>query len=108
MSEYLDVCVIGAGVVGCAAARELSKYDLTICVLEKEEDVCSGTSKANSGIVHAGHDAKPGTMKARMNLRGNALIKELSKTLDFHFRQNGSMVLCFDENDLYGLVGQPR
>ncbi len=103
MSEYFDVCVIGAGVVGCAAARELSRYDLTLCVLEKEEDVCSGTSKANSGIVHAGHDAVPGTMKARMNVRGNELIRELSKTLDFHFRQNGSMVLCFDENDMPAL-----
>ena len=103
MSEYFDVVVIGAGAVGCAVARELSRYDLTICVLEKEEDVCSGTSKANSGIVHAGHDALPGTLKAKMNIRGNALIKELSKTLDFHFRQNGSMVLCFDEGDLPAL-----
>ena len=103
MSEYFDVCVIGAGVVGCAVARELSRYELTLCVIEKEEDVCSGTSKANSGIVHAGHDAKPGSVKAKMNVRGNELIRELSKTLDFHFIQNGSMVLCFDENDLPAL-----
>ena len=103
MNEYFDVCVIGAGVIGCAVARELSRYDMTICVLEKEEDVCSGTSKANSGIVHAGHDAKPGTLKAKMNLRGNKLIRELSKTLDFQYRQNGSMVLCFDEKDLPAL-----
>ena len=105
MSEYFDVCVIGAGVVGCAVARELSRFELTVCVLEKEEDVRSGTSKANSGIVHAGHDAAPGTMKAKMNVRGNALVRELSKTLDFHFRQNGSMVLCFDEADLPKLNG---
>ena len=64
--EFFDVCVIGAGVVGCAAAMELCRYDLSVCVLEKEEDVCSGTSKANSAIVHAGYDAKPGTVKARM------------------------------------------
>ena len=69
MTKY-DVIIIGAGVTGSAIARELSKYQLSVCVLEKEEDVCSGTSKANSGIVHAGHDAVPGTMKAKMNVRG--------------------------------------
>lgn len=100
MSELYDVCIIGAGVVGCAVARELSRYELSVCVTEKEEDICSGTSKANSGIVHAGYDALPGSMKARLNVRGAELIRELSKTLDFHYRQNGSMVLCFDEGDL--------
>ena len=99
MNEY-DVCIIGAGVVGCAAARELSKYDLKICVIEKEEDVCSGTSKANSAIVHAGFDAMPGTLKAKMNVRGAELIRQLSITLDFPYRQNGSLVLCFDEKDM--------
>ena len=59
-----DVVVIGAGAVGCACARELSKYRLSVCVVEKESDVCEGTSKANSAIVHAGFDAKPGTLKA--------------------------------------------
>ena len=103
MSECYDVCIIGAGVVGCAVARELSAYKLDICVIEKEEDVCSGTSKANSAIVHAGYDAKPGTMKAKMNLRGAELIRTLSRTLDFSYRENGSMVLCFDEADLPAL-----
>lgn len=102
-NERYDVCVIGAGVIGCAAARELSAYELSVCVIEKEEDICSGTSKANSAIVHAGYDAKPGTMKAKMNVRGAQLIRELSKTLDFSYRQNGSMVLCFDEKDLPAL-----
>ena len=73
--EY-DVCIIGAGVVGCAVARELSKYDLDVCVTDKEEDVCSGTSKANSAIAHAGYDAVPGTIKAKMNVRGAELIKQ--------------------------------
>ncbi|MBQ7714335.1 MAG: NAD(P)/FAD-dependent oxidoreductase [Clostridia bacterium] len=100
MSDKYDVCIIGAGVVGCAVARELSKYDLRICVVEKEEDICSGSSKANSGIVHAGYDAVPGTLKAKMNVRGAELIKQLSKTLDFPFRQNGSMVICFKDEDL--------
>ena len=100
MNNKVDVCIIGAGVVGCAAAREISRYDLSVLVLEKEEDVCSGTSKANSGIVHAGYDAKPGSMKAKMNVRGAELIRQLSKTLDFKYDQRGSMVLCFDEDKL--------
>ena len=100
MNKRYDVCVIGAGVVGCAAARELAKYKLSVCVLEKEEDVCSGTTKANSGIVHAGYDAKTGSMKAKMNVRGAELIRQLSKTLDFKYVQNGSMVLCFDKEKI--------
>ena len=94
-----DVIVIGAGVSGCAAARELSRYRYRTLVLEKDEDICEGTSKANSGIVHAGFDSEPGTMMARMNVRGNALMEQLSKDLDFPFRRNGSLVLCFDEKD---------
>ena len=94
-----DVIVIGGGVTGCATLRELSKYNLKLALLEKEEDVCSGTSKANSAIVHAGHDAKSGTLKARLNVRGNKLIRELSSELNFAYRNNGSLVLCFDEND---------
>lgn len=95
-----DVVVIGAGVTGCAIARELSKYHYRTVVLEKNSDVCEGTSKANSGIVHAGFDAEPGSVMAKMNLRGNELMEGLSKDLDFSFKRNGSMVLCFDEKDL--------
>lgn len=91
-----DVVIIGAGVSGSAIARELSRYQAEICVLEKEEDVCCGTSKANSAIVHAGYDCKPGTMMARMNLRGNEMMEELSQELDFPFRRNGSFVVCLD------------
>ena len=98
-----DVCVIGAGAVGCAIARELTRYRLSVCVVEKEEDVCSGTSKANSAIVHAGYDAEPGSLKAKMNIRGAELVRELSKTLDFPYRENGSLVLCFDESDMPAL-----
>ena len=94
-----DVIVIGGGVTGCATLRELSKYDLKLALLEKEEDVCSGTSKANSAIVHAGFDAQNNTLKAKFNVRGNKLIRELSKTLNFPFINNGALVLCFDEND---------
>ncbi|MFD3155516.1 NAD(P)/FAD-dependent oxidoreductase [Haloimpatiens sp. FM7330] len=95
-----DITIIGAGVIGCSIARELSKYNLKTCVLEKGSDVAVGTTKANSAIVHAGHDAKPGTLKGKLNAKGNAMFDKLSKELDFPFKRNGSLVLCFDENDL--------
>lgn len=98
-----DVIIVGAGVVGCAIARELSKYNLRTLVLEKGNDVCSGTSKANSAIVHAGFDAKPGTLKAKLNTKSNLLFDELSEELDFPFKRNGSLVLCFDKEDLLAL-----
>ncbi len=94
-----DVVVIGSGVIGCAVARELSRYQLKICVLEKEEDVCSGTSKANSAIVHGGFDAEPGTLKAKFNIQGSRMMEDLSKELDFDYKRNGSLVLCFAEED---------
>lgn len=100
--EY-DVAIIGGGVVGSAIARELSGYDLNTCLLEKEEDVCSGTSKANSAIVHAGHDAVPGSWKARFNVEGNRMMDQLSRDLDFDFTRNGSLILCFDEEELPAL-----
>ena len=94
-----DVIIIGAGVSGCAIARELSRFELKIAVLEKAFDVCEGTSKANSGIVHAGYDAKPGSLKARLNVEGSRKMEALSKELDFPYKKNGSIVLCFDEQD---------
>ena len=98
-----DVIIIGAGVCGAAIARELSRYQAKICVLEKEEDVCCGTSKANSAIVHAGYDAVTGTLKAKLNVRGNELMGGLSEELDFPFERNGSLVLCLNEADLPNL-----
>ncbi|MGN0376847.1 MAG: NAD(P)/FAD-dependent oxidoreductase [Suilimivivens sp.] len=95
-----DAIIIGAGVNGCAVARELSKKKLNIAVLEKSTDVCEGTSKANSGIAHAGFDAKPGTLMAKLNVRGSNMMEQLSKELDFPYKRNGSLVLCFDEKDL--------
>ncbi len=97
--EQYDVAIIGAGVTGTAIARYLSRYQARIVVIEKEEDVCSGTSKANSGIVHAGFDAEPGSIKAKMNVRGCEMIRELSAALDFPYVNNGAFVLCFDEAD---------
>ncbi len=93
-----DVIIIGGGVIGCSIARELARYQADILVLEKGNDVSVGTTKANSGIVHGGYDAKPGTKKAHYNVLGNAMFDSLSKELEFPFRRNGSLVLCFDES----------
>ena len=95
-----DVIIIGAGVSGSASARELSRYKLNICVLEREEDVCCGTSKANSGIVHAGFDAPGGSLMAKLNVRCNEMMEQLSKDLDFPFKKNGSLVVCLNEDDM--------
>ena len=106
-SEYIyeerhmmyDVIIIGGGVVGCSIARWLSQYELNIALLERSSDVCEGTSKANSGICHAGYDAKTGTLKAKLNVRGSKMMESLSKELGFGYRRCGSMVLCFDPDD---------
>lgn len=98
-----DILIIGAGVTGCACARELSRYEAKILVIDKEEDVCSGTSKANSAIVHAGYDATPGSLMAKLNVEGNTLMGHLAQELDIPFRRNGSFVICFSEEDRPGL-----
>lgn len=95
-----DVVVIGAGVIGAFIARELSRYNLKTCLLEKEVDVAVGTSSANSGIIHAGYDAKPGTLKARFNVRGNELMDRVSMELDVPFKRIGSLVLAFNKDDM--------
>lgn len=94
-----DVIIIGAGVIGSSIARELSRYQIDICVLDRESDVCCGTSKANSGIVHAGHDAKPGTLKARLNVLGNQMMEDTARELDIPFKRNGSIVLSFSKSE---------
>ena len=98
-----DVIIVGAGVSGAASARELSRCAARVCVLEKEEDVCCGTSKANSAIVHAGYDAAPGSLMAKLNVRGNALMGDLAKELDIPFRRIGSLVVCLSEEDMPNL-----
>jgi len=95
-----DIIVIGAGVVGCAIARELSKYNLDVLVVDKNEDVAEGISKANSGIIHGGYNEKKGTLKAKLNLEGNKMMDELSKELQFPFKRNGALVLAFNEEEL--------
>ncbi len=98
-----DVIIIGAGVSGSAVARELSRYKVNACVLEKEEDVCCGTTKANSAIIHAGYDAAEGSLMAKLNVEGNQMMPKLSKELDIPFEQCGSLVVCLDEASLPNL-----
>lgn len=94
-----DVIIIGAGVIGAAVARELSKYKCSILIIEKEEDVCAGTSKANSGLVHAGFDAKPGSNKAKYNTAGSLMMESLCRELDVPYERNGALVLAFSEEE---------
>ncbi len=94
-----DVCIIGGGIIGSAIARELSKYELKICLLEKNSDVAAGTTKANSGIVHGGYDAKHGSVKAQFSAAGNRMYKKLDEELHFGFAQTGSFVIGFNEKD---------
>ena len=95
-----DVIVIGGGVIGGAVLRELTKYRLNVCLLEKEEDVAMGQSKANSGIVHAGFDAAEGSLKARFNVEGNKLMYGYAKELGVKCVQNGSLVVAFSEEEM--------
>lgn len=95
-----DVVIIGAGVTGCCIARELSRYQLNACVVEKGDDVASGTSKANSGVIHSGFDAKPGSLMAKLNVEGNALMWKLAKELDFPVKQNGALVVATEQEEM--------
>ena len=97
--RHFDVAVIGAGVVGGLIARELSRYKLNICILEKESDVAMGATKANSGIVHAGFDAEVGSLKARFNVAGSKMMGRVTDELGVKYRQNGSLVVGFSESD---------
>ena len=98
-----DVIIIGAGVTGTAVARELSRYKTEVLVIDRAEDVCCGTSKANSAIVHAGFDAAEGSLMARFNVRGNEMMDDLARDLDIPFKRNGSLVVCIDKDELDGL-----
>ncbi|MDR3376924.1 MAG: NAD(P)/FAD-dependent oxidoreductase [Ancalomicrobiaceae bacterium] len=103
-----DVVIIGGGVVGCAIARELARYSLSVVLLERAPDVAMGTSKANSGILHAGFDADPGTWKARLNVRGAQLYADVSEGLGIPRREIGSLVVARNEADLATLDGLKR
>ncbi len=94
-----DVVIIGAGIIGGMIARTLSAYDLKICIAEKENDVAMGATKANSAIVHAGFDAKAGSLKAKFNVRGSEMFPRIAKELGVKYQNNGSLVIGFTEED---------
>ncbi len=97
--NMLDVIIIGAGVSGCAIARELSRKKARIMVIDRAEDVCCGTTKANSAIVHAGYDAAAGSHMAKLNVQGSRMMEALSRELDFPYKRNGSLVVMTDAVD---------
>ena len=94
-----DFVVIGAGVVGGLVARELTKYKLSVCIVEKASDVAMGATRANSAIVHAGYDAKEGTLKAKLNVLGSEMMEDVCRELGVKYKRNGSLVVGFDEDD---------
>ena len=100
MEARYDIAIVGAGITGCAIARQLARYDKTICLIEATDDIALGASKANGGLVHAGYDPAPGTMKAKMNARGCELYGTWSEELGFLFHRTGSLVLGFTDEDL--------
>ncbi|MDO4566161.1 MAG: NAD(P)/FAD-dependent oxidoreductase [Oscillospiraceae bacterium] len=95
----LDVVIIGGGVVGCATAREISRYDLKTVLLEKTADICNGQSKANTAIIHGGYDAKPGTLKAKYNMLGNVMFDKICTELDVPYEWNTSLVVSLHPED---------
>lgn len=99
MKKVYDIAIIGAGIIGAMTARELTKYNFKVCVLEKENDVANGATKANSAIVHAGFDAMPGTLKAKLNVEGSKLMENVCKELGVKYIKNGALVIGFDDSD---------
>lgn len=95
-----DIIIIGAGVVGAMIARKLSRYNLSVCVLEKENDVGNVTSNANSAIVHSGYDPVPGTLKAKLNVLGNSMFDEIAENLDVHFYRKGSLTVAVSDEQM--------
>lgn len=100
MNCIYDFAVVGAGVTGAWTAYELSKYTVKTCLLEAGSDVCSGATRANSAIMHAGYDAKNGTLMAELNVKGNEIVRNSFKEMAIPFKQIGSMVLAFTDEDL--------
>lgn len=100
-----DVVIVGAGIIGALLAYELSKTCWRVAVVEKGQDVALGATKANSGIIHAGYDPEPGTLKARLNVEGSRLYEGLSRELSFGYKNTGSFVVALTEEESYALDG---
>ena len=99
LNKIYDVAIIGGGVVGGMIARKLASYKLNICIIEKESDVAMGATRANSAIVHAGFDAKEGSLKALLNVRGSEMMEDIARELGVKYKRNGSLVIGFSEED---------
>lgn len=99
MDKY-DVIVIGGGVTGTNILRELSRYDLKLLLLESHSDVGSGTTKGNGGVVHSGYDATNGSLKAKLNVRGNAIFEKYAKDLEIPFKRRPSMTVAFNDEEI--------
>ncbi len=100
MQEQYDIIIIGAGIVGSMVARFLSRYDITTLLIEKESDVSMGATAANTAIIHAGYDPVPGSLKAEMNLRGNAMWDQLAEELEFPFARHGDYVVAIGDEEV--------
>ena len=100
LDQKHQVVIIGGGVVGCSIARELSQYDLSIAVVEKELDVGLGTSSRNSGVIHSGINYKPGTIRAKVNVRGNELMDKLCRDIKVKMKRIGKITVAKDEEDI--------
>ncbi|NPV85543.1 MAG: NAD(P)/FAD-dependent oxidoreductase [Anaerolineae bacterium] len=100
MAEAYDIIIVGGGIVGCMVARYLSRYKLDVLLIEKEADVCTGASAANTAIVHAGYDPMPGSLKAKLNVAGNAMWDTLAGELNFAFDRRGDYVVAIGDEEL--------
>lgn len=99
-NKHFDIIIIGAGVIGALISRELTKYDVSVLILDKENDVCNGTSSANSAIVHAGYDPKPGSLKAKLNVKAVPMFKDICRDLDVEFMRIGSLLVAREESEI--------
>ena len=99
MKKY-DAIVIGGGILGCLTARNLRRWQISTLLIEKEDDVCKGITRANSAIVYAGYDNKPGSLKAELTVRGNANMASLCEALEVPFSRCGSLLVTYDEESV--------
>src|SRR4030042_116555 len=100
MKEKYDICIIGGGVVGCAIAREASKYQFKVALFEREGDVAEGISKSNSGVVHAGFNVKTGSLKARFNIEGLSYFPAICDELDVPYSLCKKLVVAMNDEEL--------
>ena len=98
--KSVDVAVIGGGILGCFAARNLMRWNLSVVLIEKELDICTGITRANSAIVYAGYDNKTGSRKAELTVRGNASFDDLCRELEVPFSRCGSLLVTYDKESL--------